>query len=41
MGKNDFLARQRKIQQAYFDEGLRCGRQHIVNMAQFHKAVAM
>lgn len=32
MAKNDFLARQRKIQQAYFDEGLRCGRQQIIDM---------
>jgi cobalamin-dependent methionine synthase I len=32
MAKNDFLARQRATQKAYFDEGLKCGRQQIIDM---------
>lgn len=30
--QNHYLARQQAIQQAYFDEGLRCGRQQILDM---------
>lgn len=30
--KNAFLERQRTVQRAYFDEGLRCGRQQIIDM---------
>jgi hypothetical protein len=32
MAKNDFLARQKATQQAFFDAGLRCGRQQIIDM---------
>ena len=32
MAKNDFLARQRAIQQAYFDAGVKTGRQQIIDM---------
>ena len=32
MGKNDFLARQAATQRAYFDAGLRSGRQQIIDM---------
>ena len=32
MGKNDFLSRQRKIQRGFFEAGLRCGRQQILDM---------
>lgn len=32
MGKNDFLAKQRAMQQAYFEAGLRSGRQQILDM---------
>lgn len=32
MGKNDFLARQRQMQQAYFDAGLQSGRQQMLDM---------
>ena len=32
MGKNDFLAKQRATQQAFFDAGLQCGRQQIIDM---------
>ena len=32
MAKNDFLARQAAIQRGYFDTGLRCGRQQIIDM---------
>ena len=31
MVKNDFLARQAVIQRAYFDAGLQCGRQQIID----------
>lgn len=33
MGKNDFLARQQAAKQFYFDTGLQCGRQQILDMA--------
>ena len=32
MAKNDFLARQRETQRAYFEAGLRSGRQQILDM---------
>ena len=32
MGKNDFLSRQREMQRAFFEVGLRCGRQQIIDM---------
>ena len=32
MAKNNFLARQRALQDACFDAGLRCGRQQILDM---------
>ena len=32
MGKNDFLARQAATQRAFFDAGLQCGRQQIIDM---------
>ena len=32
MAKNDFLARQRAIQSAFFDAGLKSGRQQIIDM---------
>ena len=32
MAKNDFLARQAAMQRAYFDAGLQCGRQQIIDM---------
>ena len=32
MAKNDFLARQKAMQQACFDAGLQCGRQQILDM---------
>lgn len=32
MAKNDFLARQRIVQQAYFDAGVKTGRQQIIDM---------
>lgn len=32
MGKNDFLARQRAVQQTYFNAGLQSGRQQIMDM---------
>ena len=32
MGKNGFLERQRASQRAFFDIGLRCGRQQIIDM---------
>ena len=32
MGKNDFLARQRAIQQAFFEAGIQMGRQQIMDM---------
>ena len=32
MGKNDYLARQRAIQQGYFNAGLQSGRQQIIDM---------
>ena len=32
MAKNDFLARQRAIQQAFFDAGIQSGRQQIMDM---------
>lgn len=32
MAKNDFLARQKALQDACFDAGLRCGRQQIIDM---------
>ena len=32
MGKNDFLARQRALQQAFFDAGIQSGRQQIMDM---------
>ena len=31
MAKNDFLARQAVIQRTYFDAGLQCGRQQIID----------
>lgn len=32
MAKNDFMARQRAIQKAYFDAGIQSGRQQIIDM---------
>lgn len=32
MGKNDFLAKQRALQQAFFDAGIQSGRQQILDM---------
>jgi cytochrome c biogenesis protein ResB len=32
MGKNDFLAKQRVMQQAFFDAGIQSGRQQIMDM---------
>lgn len=32
MGKNDLIARQKAMQRACFDAGLRCGRQQILDM---------
>ena len=32
MGKNDFLAKQRATQQAFFNAGVQCGRQQIIDM---------
>ena len=32
MAKNDFMARQKAIQRGFFDTGLRCGRQQIIDM---------
>ena len=32
MAKNDFLAKQKALQRAYFDAGLQCGRQQIIDM---------
>lgn len=32
MAKNDFMARQRASQRAFFETGLRCGRQQIIDM---------
>lgn len=32
MGKNDFLARQRAVQSAFFDAGLKSGRQQMLDM---------
>lgn len=32
MAKNDFLVKQRATQQAFFTEGLKCGRQQIIDM---------
>ena len=32
MAKNDFMARQKAMQQACFDAGLQCGRQQILDM---------
>ena len=32
MGKNDFLAKQRATQQAFFNAGTECGRQQIIDM---------
>lgn len=32
MPKNDFMARQRAIQKEFFDTGVRCGRQQILDM---------
>lgn len=32
MGKNDFLAKQRALQQAFFDAGIQSGRQQIMDM---------
>ena len=32
MAKNDFLAKQRALQNACFDAGLRCGRQQVLDM---------
>ena len=32
MGKNDFMARQRAMQRGFFDAGLQCGRQQIIDM---------
>ena len=32
MGRNDYLARQKIMQQAYFDAGLQMGRQQILDM---------
>ena len=32
MAKNDFLAKQRAMQHAFFEAGLHCGRQQIIDM---------
>ena len=32
MAKNDFMARQKAVQRAFFDTGLRCGRQQMIDM---------
>ena len=32
MAKNDFLAKQRAVQRGFFDTGLQCGRQQIIDM---------
>lgn len=32
MAKNDFIAKQRALQRAFFDAGLQCGRQQILDM---------
>ncbi len=32
MGKNDYLAKQRAVQQAFFDAGIQSGRQQIMDM---------
>ena len=32
MAKNDFMARQKAIQRGFFEGGLRCGRQQIIDM---------
>ena len=32
MAKNDFLAKQRAVQRGFFDAGLQCGRQQIIDM---------
>ena len=32
MAKNDYMARQRAIQRAFFETGLQCGRQQILDM---------
>ena len=32
MAKNDYHARQAAVQRAFFDEGIRCGRQQIIDM---------
>ena len=32
MGKNDFMARQKAMQNACFEAGLKCGRQQIIDM---------
>ena len=32
MAKNDFMARQRAMQRGFFDAGLQCGRQQIIDM---------
>ena len=32
MAKKDYLARQRALQRAFFEAGLRCGRQQIIDM---------
>lgn len=32
MAKNDYMARQRAIQRAFFETGLSCGRQQIIDM---------
>ena len=32
MAKNDFIARQKATQRAFFDTGIRCGRQQILDM---------
>lgn len=32
MAKNDFMARQKAIQRGFFEVGLRCGRQQIIDM---------
>jgi hypothetical protein len=32
MGKNDFLAKQRALQQAFFDAGIQSGRQQVMDM---------
>lgn len=32
MGKHDFIARQNEVKRAFFDAGLQCGRQQIMDM---------